>query len=90
MSLVGKGGFGMRGRSRPSRPGVVGRFAGRAGRAALGLINPRTGKPFRRRGRGISATELRGFRKVARLLRMVGMRPRGLGPTRHRHKVTSI
>jgi hypothetical protein len=23
------------------------------------------------------------------LLRMVGMRPRGLGPTRHRHRVTS-
>jgi hypothetical protein len=89
MSLVGKGGFGMRGRSRPGRPGTIGRIARGAARVAGGLINPRTGKPFRRRGRGISATELRGFRKVAKLLRMVGMRPRGLGPTRHRHKVIS-
>jgi hypothetical protein len=78
MSLVGKGGFGMRGRSRPGRPGTIGRTAGRIGRAALGFINPRTGKPFRRHRRGISATELRGFRKVARLLRMVGMVPRGM------------
>lgn len=32
-----------------------------------------------RRRRGISATELRGFRKVTGLLRRVGMRPAGLG-----------
>lgn len=32
----------------------------------------------RRRGRGITAVELRGFRKVSRLLANVGMAPRGL------------
>lgn len=37
----------------------------------------------RRRARGISGSELRGFRKVARLLANFGMRPRGLaGPMR--------
>jgi hypothetical protein len=36
----------------------------------------------RRRGRGISRTELRGFRKIVRLLRSVGMRPKGTG---HHH-----
>jgi hypothetical protein len=50
----------------------------------MGLINPRTGRPFRRHRRGISATELRGFRKVARLLRMVGMVPRGMKKVRRR------
>jgi hypothetical protein len=84
VSLVGKGSFGMRGRSRPGRPGTIGRAAGRIGRAAIGLINPRTGRPFRRHRRGISATELRGFRKVARLLRMVGMVPRGMKKVRRR------
>jgi hypothetical protein len=86
MSLVGKGTqFGMRGRSRPSRPGRIGRAAGAIGRAAAGFINPRTGLPMRRRHRrGISATELRGFRKVARLLRMVGMVPRGMKKVRRR------
>jgi len=84
VSLVGKSGFGMRGRSRPSRPGTVGRVAGRVGRAALGFINPRTGLPMCRHRRGISATELRGFRKVARLLRMVGMVPRGMKKVRRR------
>jgi len=38
----------------------------------------------RHRGRGITARELRGFRKVTRLLRTVGMRPKGLGG--HRRK----
>jgi hypothetical protein len=31
-----------------------------------------------RRGRGITARELRGFRKVTNLLRRVGMHPKGL------------
>lgn len=34
------------------------------------------GERRRRRGKGISATELRGFRKVAGLLRKVGMVPK--------------
>ncbi len=33
----------------------------------------------RRRGRGITSRELRGFRKVTNLLRKVGMVPKGLG-----------
>ena len=33
----------------------------------------------RRRGRGITATELRGYRKVANLLHKVGMRPKATG-----------
>lgn len=39
----------------------------------------------RRRRRGITATELRGFRKVTSLLHRVGMTPRGLGRVRHHH-----
>ncbi len=38
----------------------------------------------RRRRRGISGSELRGFRKVTRLLASVGMHPRGLGRARRR------
>ncbi len=37
-----------------------------------------------RRGRGITATELRGFKKVATLLASFGMRPRGLAHPLHR------
>ena len=40
---------------------------------------------LQRRRRGISATELRGFRKVVSLLSRVGMTPRRLGG-RRRHK----
>ncbi len=66
-----------------SRPGLVGgaiaagrRFAGsRGGRGRMAAGG-------RRRGRGISRTELRGFRKIVRLLRSVGMRPKGTG---HHH-----
>lgn len=39
----------------------------------------------RRRRRGITATELRGFRKITSLLHRVGMTPRGLGRVRHHH-----
>ncbi len=81
MSLVGKSRQGAR--SRPGRTGAVGRMAGRAGRfaAGVGAMRGRAGAGFRRHHRGISATELRGFRKVASLLRRVGMVPRG---TRHK------
>jgi hypothetical protein len=59
-----------------------------AGRAA-GVLTLIGGKIFRRlksgklvaahrRGRGITARELRGFRKVTNLLRRVGMHPKGL------------
>jgi len=90
MSLTNKGSH-RRQRSRGGRTGVTGRAAGEfAGGFFGGRAGARAGRFRRRRGRGISATELRGFRKVARLLRMVGMRPRGLGPTRHRHRVTSV
>jgi len=37
----------------------------------------------KRRRRGITATELRGFRKITGLLHRVGMTPRGLGRVRH-------
>lgn len=40
------------------------------------------GLPRRRRGRGITATELRGARKVARLVAMYGMRPKVLARRR--------
>lgn len=36
----------------------------------------------RRRGRGVTATELRGFKKVTRLLSRVGMVPKGLRRTK--------
>lgn len=36
----------------------------------------------RRRGRGITAVELRGFRKVNRLLHNVGMRPKAVHRSR--------
>ncbi len=60
---------------------MVGRAAGRVVRqVATGRIVRRR-RP--RRARGISGSELRGFRKVARLLANFGMRPRGLaGPMR--------
>jgi len=39
----------------------------------------------RRRRRGITATELRGFKKVTSLLHRVGMTPRGLRGRVHHH-----
>lgn len=73
-----------RARSRIGRPGLPGRI----GRFAAGVAKGATagGRMMgrRRRRRGISATELRGFRKVTRLLKKVGMHPRGLAPRAHR------
>ena len=66
------------------RPG--GGFAGKVVRGvrrisgAVGGVRVRRRR--RRRARGISGSELRGFRKVSRLLASVGMRGRGLGPMR--------
>lgn len=67
--------------------GVIG---GRGARGLVILKKTRRGTPqivaignrivnLGRRRRGITATELRGFRKVTGLLRRVGMRPAGLG-----------
>lgn len=78
-----------RGRKTTSRPGASrgsGRLAGMA-RGAAGLARGRgRGRFPRRRSRGITSRELRGFRKVTRLLRSVGMRPKGLGGTRRARK----
>ncbi len=81
MSMVGKGATA--GRSRGSRPGVVSRGLAGARRLAGGL---RTGGRARgRRRHGITRAELRGFRKIVRLLKSVGMHPRGLGRSRRSH-----
>ncbi len=64
-----------------SRPGLVG-GAIAAGRRFAGSRGGRGRMAGRRRGRGISRVELRGFRKIVRLLRSVGMRPKGTG---HHH-----
>ncbi len=67
------------------RGGRLGRRAVQIGRRAVRAAGPgvrgiltRPARRARRRGRGISATELRGFKKVARLLADFGMAPRGL------------
>ncbi len=51
---------------------LTGRIAGIRGLAAAGVM------PRRRRRRGITAAEIRGFKKLSRLLSQFGMRPRGL------------
>jgi hypothetical protein len=87
MSIAaGTGRLGRSSRAGSSRPGVVGRAISAGGRIARGLSRGRgRGAMGRaRRARGITARELRGFRKVTRLLRSVGMRPKGLGG--HRRK----
>lgn len=64
-----------------AQPGIVSRALALAQRVApgvVGRISPVTGRPMRRRARGISGTEIRGFKKVSRLLSQFGMRPRGL------------
>lgn len=79
-------------------PGAVGRVARgaavAAGAGAAFEVGARivgfdeAGQPIfakRRRRRGITATELRGFRKITSLLHRVGMTPRGLGRVRHHH-----
>jgi hypothetical protein len=82
MSIAaGRSRIGRSGRAGSSRPGVIGRVIGGARSLARGA---RARGMVRHRGRGITARELRGFRKVTRLLRTVGMRPKGLGG--HRRK----
>jgi len=86
MSIAaGTGRIGRGGRAGSTRPGVIGRAIGGARRLG-GALRGRgaAGRMGHRRARGITARELRGFRKVTRLLRSVGMRPKGLGG--HRRK----
>jgi len=81
MSAISRGRS--RGAQRPSRPGRVGGAIRRGARMAGGLI-PRGRAGTHRRHRGISGTELRGFRKVVGLLRRVGMVPKHRRPTPRR------
>ena len=83
LALVGGGGLAAlpilkRGGAILRRPGVIPGVAAAAGITA-GALGARAlagmGEPRRRRRRGISATELRGFRKVTKLLSRLGMRP---------------
>lgn len=78
------GAVGIRRAGGRAAPGGAVRRLGRAvGGVAGGVRVGRRGR--RRRGRGISGAELRGFKKVARLLSSFGMRPRGLAhPMRSR------
>jgi len=66
--------------------GGGGGIARRVGRAVGGWVKNRQGQwvKKRRRARGITGVELRGFRKVTRLLRRVGMAPKGLRGARVR------
>jgi len=68
-SRVGSSRPGLLGQGVAAARGLAGRARGRRGRMAGG----------RRHRRGITSTELRGFRKIVRLLRSVGMRPKGTG-----------
>ena len=65
-----------RGHTTSSRTGAISRRIRGAAGQFLGRPRAR-GRIGRGRGRGISKTELRGFRKVVALLRKVGMVPKG-------------
>ncbi len=68
-------------------PGVGRRLGGIGRRIAKGVKGARGGiSGRRRRHRGISGAELRGFKKVANLLSAFGMRPRGLAAPMHRRR----
>jgi len=68
--------------------GVVGGRRGRVGRFSGQAIPPGTKEKISRsgqiilsevrRGRGLTARDLRGFRRTVNLIRSVGMRPKGL------------
>ena len=76
MSMAGKS-RSKKGR-RGGRPGGLGGRLSGALRGRGGRIRTKT------RRRGITARELSGFRKVTRLLKKVGMHPRGLAPRARR------
>lgn len=72
--------------ARPGGSRGTSRLGGLA-RSVGGAMRRRAAPGARRhRGRGITARELRGFRKVTNLLRRVGMHPRGLGRTYRRKR----
>lgn len=77
---------GMRKRPPGGHGGRLGRLASRAAGALGGIGTKARGGLGRRRHRGISGAELRGFKKVARLLADFGMRPRGLAHPMHRRR----
>lgn len=74
---------------RVARGAAVAAGAGAAFEVGARIVGfDEAGQPIfakRRRRRGITATELRGFRKITGLLHRVGMTPRGLGRIRHHH-----
>lgn len=74
MSMLGKG---RRPTRRGSPPGIISRGARAAGRMIGGAAAPGRRRMRFGRRRGITATELRGFNRVTRLLRKVGMVPKG-------------
>lgn len=69
-----------RARSRGKRGGRGGLLQGAVSMGARALRG-RGGRPGARRGRGrgITATQLKGFRRVVNLLHKVGMQPKRLG-----------
>jgi hypothetical protein len=77
MSALGKG-RGMTSRGPGGRPGAVGRGLGGLARRGAGMLG-RGGMKRRRRGRGITGAQLRGFNRVAGLLAKFGMVPKKLG-----------
>lgn len=91
-AIVKRGAGTLTGRLGALRPLAVGAAkavgAGAAFQVGMSIIGfNQDGTPIfgrRRRRRGITATELRGFRKVTGLLHRVGMTPRGLGRVHHR------
>ncbi|MGH8458305.1 MAG: hypothetical protein ACRESV_03045 [Nevskiales bacterium] len=64
---------------------ATGALAGTAAATAAGVklagVGGEEGRP-KRRAKGITGRELKGFKKVTRLLKSVGMHPRGLGRSR--------
>lgn len=65
---------------------LIGKARGRGGRFVRGAARAFKGRKGmrgkRRRGRGITGPQLRGFHKVVRLLHKVGMQPKKLGKRR--------
>jgi len=74
---------------RVARGAAVAAGAGAAFEVGARIVGfDEAGQPIfgrKRRRRGITATELRGFRKVTSLLHRVGMTPRGLRGRVHHH-----
>jgi hypothetical protein len=87
MSLVNRGPVRGSSRGPGGRPGAIGRGVKALGRAGMNILGaPRGAGGRRRRGRGITSRELRGFNKVARLLSKFGMVPRKMRGARLRKR----